>query len=237
MSGDKLDRVLERPLDEEKNTLTRHPILLTDSKGYSLKKNHLGNFPLELWAESSKTLENRIDVLEAEVQRLSEAHNKSIVYIWAGTCDLTVRTKVGGKPKIAIRNKGTETIDRIKQQVERAFSIIQRFHGKIQIKFVDVQPVSTEKHNRQKGSLTDASVAHAEDVKITEQALEINRVIRAVSKDNNAQTVGLTRFITKSRGTKGGKPRYSVNFDLYEDGVHPDKKLAKVLQSYCTKTS
>ena len=76
MSGDKLDRVLERPLDEEKNTLTKHPILLTDSKGYSLKKNHLGNFPLELWAESSKTLENRIDVLEAQVQRLSETHNK-----------------------------------------------------------------------------------------------------------------------------------------------------------------
>ena len=228
MSEAKLDTFLEKPLDAEKNAITRHPVLLTDSKGYSLKKNHQGIFPLELWAESSKTLANRIDVLERSVQRLSETHDKSIVYIWAGTCDLTLRTKVGGKPKIAIRNKGTETVDNIKRQVERAFEIVKRFHGKVQIKFVDVQPVSTEKHNRTAGSLTDASVAHGEDLRITEQVLEINKIIREISKQNNAQTVGLTRFISKSRGKKGGKNRYSVSFDLYDDGVHPNQKLSNV---------
>ena len=228
MSVAKLDSFLEKPLDAEKNAITRHPVLLTDSKGYSLKNNHQGIFPLQLWAESSKTLQNRIDYLERNVQRLSETHDKSIVYIWAGTCDLTSRTKVGGKPKVAIRNKGTETIDNIKQQVERAFDIVKRFHGKIQIKFVDIQPVSTEKHNRLAKSLSDASIAHAEDLQISDQVKAINKIIRDISKENGAQTVGFYRFISQSRGKRGGKNRYSVNFDLFEDGIHPGKKLAQV---------
>ena len=212
----------------EKNTLTRHPVLLTDSKGYSLKSNHKGIFPLELWAESSATLENRIDYLESKVQELSETNNKSIVYIWAGTCNLTSRTKVDGKSKIAIRSKGNDTVDNYRRQVERAFSIIERFHGKIQIKFVDVQPVSTEVHNRGTGTLVNASIAHSEDLQITEQTKEINNIIRTISKENNAQTVGLSRFIYKARGKKGGKNRYSVNFELYNDGIHPAGKISHV---------
>ena len=228
MSIAKLDRFLEKPLDEEKNTLTRHPILLTDSKGERLKDSHRGIFPLELWAERGASLENRINYLERKAQRLSETHNKSIVYIWAGTCDLTLRTKVNGRPKIAIRNKGNDTIDNVRRQVERAFSIVERFHGKIQIKFVDVQPVSTEIHNRGTNTLDNIAVAHAEDLQITEQTLEINNIIRTISKEKNAQTVGFSRFISKPRGKKGGKNRYSVNFDLYEDGVHPSAKLCHV---------
>ena len=60
-----------------------------------------------------------------------------------------------------------ETIEEIRQQVQRAFSIVEKFSGKIQLKFVDVQPVSIEKHNRSAGTLGDASSAHADDLKIT----------------------------------------------------------------------
>ncbi len=34
MSLAKLDKFLAKPVDSDKNTLTRHPILLTDSKGF-----------------------------------------------------------------------------------------------------------------------------------------------------------------------------------------------------------
>ena len=67
-------------------------------------------------------------------------------------------------------------------------------------------------HNRQKGTLSNASVAHSEDLQITEQVLEINKIIRAFSNANNAQTVGLTKFVTKSRVEKRRKKKILCPF-------------------------
>jgi hypothetical protein len=62
------------------------------SKGYTLRNACLRNdFPLETWCISGATTETLVDLINSRIRKAVTRHYKIIIYLWAGTCDLTIK--------------------------------------------------------------------------------------------------------------------------------------------------
>ena len=135
MSVAKLKKYLSKPFTPNAQySQYRHPVLLSDSKGYTLSLNHQGVFPLELWCQSGAGSENRITCLEGKLPGALEVHHRLIVYVWVGTCDVTRKDK--DDPRLYIRNKDQTTKETIVRQIRRAYDIVSRYKDKVQLQFI-----------------------------------------------------------------------------------------------------
>ena len=241
MSLTKITNYLAKPITTPANTQIWHPILLSDSKAYSIKNNNTGLFPLEPWAESGANLENRVTYLERRLPRALETHNRLVIYLWAGTCDLTIKPERSSK-KIVVADFNDGFYVEFFAQIKRAFTLAKRYPGRVQLKLVDLQPVSIIEWNKTYRITTHNPEATAKDDRnITEAVQKINRRLREIAIEEGSSLVYFSKFINKSRGRgRARQSRYSINVNLLSDGVHPGPQLSKafvrVLQEDINKT-
>ena len=226
MSVAKLKKYLSKPFTPNAQySQYRHPVLLSDSKGYTLSLNHQGVFPLELWCHSGAGSENRITCLEGKLPGALEVHHRLIVYVWVGTCDVTRKDK--DDPRLYIRNKDQTTKETIVRQIRRAYDIVSRYNDKVKLQFIDLQPASIKGWNIEHKLPVTASVLEDDKI-IYEQVQDINKSITEVLAEFQSKPLNFSSFIVKSRGSSRSRNRYSVNLDLLKDGVHPGKLLSQV---------
>lgn len=204
--------------------LSRQPIVVSDSKGFCLNRANTLTVPkIEFVCKSGCTTKEGIDLLLSKLGRATNVFRKAIVYVWLGTCDLTVKE---GK-FIRVRQWGDDVVNDIVNQYERAKTFVSTLHD-TQIVFVEIPPVCVSKWNGLKGHANaDTFVSH--DKEITRQVELLNEHIVNMNNVSGMFTVRFTKDIMQSRGSKSKnvKTRMSYKMSLLHDGVHPGNLLSE----------
>lgn len=225
MSKGKIEKYLERPWNF-KGRLYKHALLLSDSKGFSLKP-HLDllkefNHNIEINCESGAQLQRYLNWLHQNLWKKVNQHGQLVLYIFLGTCDLTC--KLGRF--IQLRHSDEfKAFAYIQSQIEKYLNLISHFRS-VNIVFFEIPHYSIVAWNSAKGH-KDPDSFHLQDLKLTRTISLVNELIREVNDRNNVASPNFKLDLLKYRKSKGGKQRKSLNFKNYKDGVHPTSLLAR----------
>ena len=93
MSVSKLRKfITEEPVRPAGIIPFRKPILISDSKGYTLR-NYCPDykFPFELWCLSGAKTKKLVNLLEERTEKVIKRYSNVVFYFWSGTCDVTIK--------------------------------------------------------------------------------------------------------------------------------------------------
>ena len=218
----KLRRYIETEPQQPSGFKFKTAILVSDSKGYTLR-NACSNyeFPFENWCIPGARTKQLVDLIQERIEKAINRHNNIVIYLWAGTCDLTAKE---GK-FIQLRHYSDKSVNEVIEQCKRAIKIVDR-HSHAEIKFVDcpiLSIVNWNKHKKHPKALT----YRGEDFKLTRQIKKLNSKIVELNNSIFKNTVRTSRYYFRGRPSKRGKTRKSVNIAINKpDGVHPGKLLS-----------
>ena len=204
-------------------------ILVSDSKGKKLKEVRE---TLNLWAGkpvtdkiswynvSGRQGKDGIEFAERELQSWNSKYNSALVVFWHGMCDIT---KKDGN-YIYIRHQDTvQLTDKISHQFEM-FSSSFEIYTNLKLLFLEYPPISTKHWNR----VNDHPNWEAIDDSIVARHVETyNEIVKTFN--TNLGTLSSPRFsldLQKSRRSVDQGSRYSTNFQMLYDGVHPIPDLS-----------
>lgn len=239
MSDRRLTKNTQKADDDiREKQLRLTPVVVSDSKGKYLKACVTPDRNPEskiLWRpKGGATTFERYLWLKQNVDVLINKYGPLSVYVFTGTCDLTIkqsfkvcasgkrRSRITHSPFIQLRD--TSSVELLK----RHYVWIQRLlKGKnVKLTFLHVPLYSIEHWNKAKGHPNPSSFK-SDDKKLTEYVLSINSFIDTLNRDLGTYSPRLNEDLQRSRKSKKGKQRYSWKFSMYSDGVHPTNKLAK----------
>ena len=221
-----MSRKLRRYIEEQPQLPTgfryKTPILVSDSKGFTLRNAcSQQEFPLESWCIAGAEISVLVDLIEERIEKAIKRHRNIVIYLWSGTCDLTVKE---GK-FIKLRNRNNKTIDLIVKQYKRAIKIVDRF-PRAEIKIVDCPILSIVNFNKTKGHKQPATF-RVDDFKVTNQIKELNKRIVQLNDNLGKNTIRTSKYYFRSRNVKSGGRRKSVKISINQrDGVHPGQLLS-----------
>ena len=95
MSKGKLQKYLARPFQNPTGTQTITPIILSDSKGYSLRDQATNSVEqsIKWWCIAGRNSTQALDWLRQNIDEQIGHYDNIALYIWIGTCDLTTKNK------------------------------------------------------------------------------------------------------------------------------------------------
>ena len=201
------------------------PMVLTDSKGKYLRKVHDKTDRTENqihWlGRSGFNSNNAVNFLKPKkIKSLLKFHNRISLYVWIGTCDLTAKFK----RFIDLRTPSIRTRDTLCRNLEIIANRCR--HSRIRVHFLHCPYYSIQHWNKNKGHRNPEVYAQS-DKRLTEIVDSVNSFIDHLNQVNYTYSPKLNVDLQRGRKRRGGKQRQSLNFKLFLDGIHPDKKLAK----------
>lgn len=195
------------------------PVFLSDSKGKYLKT--VSHDSRIVWiCKSGFTSSDIFSWLHRNLQRLLKRHNYISVYVWVGTCDFSAK----GRHYISLREKQCDVLQRLCDNLHGIQEICAK-SSRIKVTFLQIPYYSIQRWNGFKGHHHTESFK-SDDHYLTDQIDYANDFIKTLNDSVHTYTPQLNHDLIRSRKKKGRKQRYSWNFNLYKDGIHPDKKLA-----------
>ena len=221
---EKLNQYLLTQPDKPAGLQYRRAVLVSDSKGYSLRNNYpKPDTPFELWCEGGATCEKLVNKIEARCAKAVRRHHRIVIYFWGGTCDITEKDEDTGYLSLR-ESDNTTAISDILTQLHRALNIVQQNIG-AQIKFVGIPTISIIAWNRQKGQ-QNTDHLKGQEQQVTQQVDLLNREIEALNNTTGCNTLQLNKLLRRTR-TRPNKPaRRSLKLTLLRDGVHPGLYLS-----------
>lgn len=223
----KLQKYIERQPDYPEGFQFKTAILVTDSKGYTLRNSCIDNeFPIESWCKVGATTKELVDLINSRITKAIHRHHQIIIYLWGGTCDIT--TKKG--KFIHLRHKH-KTVTNIIKEFRRAIEIVNQHPG-AEIKFVDCPILSITKWNKHKHH-HKPELFKTDDFVATKQVQDLNRKIWDLNKELNTTSVRISKYYFRGRKRRGGQTRKSVNLSINnKDGIHPGRLLSLVITKH-----
>ena len=235
MSDNRLSKNIHKQDSSQKQILFHSkPVLISDSKGRYLQNASSKSSDLEdniLWAyKSGATTLDRYLWLKQNIDGLIRKHGKLSVYLWTGTCDLTIRQPCFGLGKaktvkskyIQLREKDAVSL------LQRHFLMVKKLLNKKGVKLTILQLpyYSITRWNASRGH-PNPSVFKADDKRLTQYVETVNSFITRLNTDMKTFSPSLNEDLRRSRKAKNKKQRYSVRYNMYTDGIHPKHKLSK----------
>ena len=206
------------------DNLSITPIIIGDSKVKYLKP--FSQNKKIIWICKSGANSSKIFTwVHKNLRKLLRKHNYLSLYLFCGTCDFTEKK---GRYIDLARNQQS-VLQRFCGNLRGIKDICVR-SGRVTLTFLQVPYYSIQNWNCTKGH-PDPKSFKDNDKFLTEQIDEANRFVKTLNSSVNSYSPNLNADLSRSRKRKKGKARYSWNFKLYKDGVHPDSKLAR---SWCT---
>ncbi|PJE78473.1 hypothetical protein CI610_02586 [invertebrate metagenome] len=222
MSLSKLKKFLEKPLNAP-DSLKFTPVLLTSSKGFSLR-NHLDiieclGYKFDFYCKAGAKFDQSYSWLTKNLSGIIDKHGNITLYIWLGTCDIT--TKRG--PFISLSHSTDEECsDYCKFHIDRLVKFISTF-SKVKLVFLEIPPYSIRVWNAYKGHANPESY-NQQDV-ILENRIEIlNSYIKDINCRLGVHSLNFRCDLLQYKRA-GRKP--VINYSLYKDGIHPSPVLAR----------
>ena len=244
MSERRLDKNIEKP-DPVDSRSSRKPkvVFVSDSKGRYLEQCVNQNKCPEaniLWAyKGGATTFDRYLWLKQNIDNLIIKYGTLSVFIWTGTCDLTIKDTVTvglGRRQKLVKSKF------VVLRSSNACSLLQRHYfmikrplerKNVKVTFLHVPVYSIQRWNMLKGHPCPRKFK-TDDKRLTEIVIQVNEFIDKPNHSIGTYSPRLNQDLIRSRKSKNKKQRYSYRFGLYSDGIHPRHKLAKSwLKSVC----
>ena len=203
-------------ISPESRTHYRYSILLTDSKGHTLKKACPKNcFPFDdLWAIVGGQSETLVDLAIFRLRTFVHRQGKIALYVWSGTCDITQKEDKGHNifPRYKDQSRSLRVVQK---QFQRLVDYASQF-SEVTLKFVEIPYISTTLWNGD--SAPDNSIQI--DKGIETQVRSINLNIRQLNLELGQNTLHLAHDCMNCRRPKSkNKPnRYTVTYRVLQDG-------------------
>lgn len=222
MSASKLQKFVEKPFKDIPAKLPWRPVIITSSKGFSLRRNldliNKFGFDIEFHCKAGARLDSTYGFLSDLLPSLVRKHDKIVLYVWLGTCDLT--TKLG--PYISITHATqAECSNYVHHWVDKYADLVGLFPS-VKLIFLEIPPYSIQVWNEFKGHVNPSSFA-VQDGILVEHIDILNSYLREVNSRSGVLSLCLYRdlFVYRRAGRK-------LNYSLFKDGIHPDTLLARV---------
>ena len=157
--------------------------------------------------------------LFSSFQSLLKIHRNIHFYIWVGTCDFTLKGKHFiqlKRPVSAVQRKFCDNLLEIKKRCSSS---------RIRVTFLHIPLYSIAIWNKEKGHQGHENFK-TDDQDLTAIIKDTNSCIDQFNSEIGLQSPKFNNDLERSRKRKSGKQRYSYNFKLLCDGIHPGDKLA-----------
>lgn len=238
MSKHRVLKYNKRPNNFE-GPLKYKPILVSDSKGNYLKNHsHIieeKGYSIDFVCRGGLRFLDQFYWLKNNLQRKVNTYKHVVLYIWLGTCDLTVKNKIvytDSNNKIIRRNyidlrhsSDTTAVTYIQNQIKKYLDFVSHFPT-VKIVFLKIPYYSIQYYNKYLGNENFASFRE-NDLRLTDRITLINDFIQEVNKSNGFRSPNFKKDLQNNRKSHGDiGSRSSLNFSLYKDGIHPDPDLA-----------
>lgn len=233
MSNNRLNKNIDNATasssSQSYSDLNWKPVVLSDSKGRYLKLAVNKAIHLETqiqWCyKGGAHTEDTYLWLTRNIENLLKKYGKIVMYIWLGTCDLTKKVD-----KFIYFNE--DVVPLIKNKFER-FKTLGDKYNNLKIHFLHIPFYSIEKWNNMKGH-PNPEIFKADDKSLSDDISTINNFIDELNEVTGGLSPKFNQDLVRSRKAKNRKGRYSLNFNLLTDGIHPSSRLAKSwLKSLC----
>ena len=180
------------------------------------------NFDIEFACKAGGTFPYQFHWLKRNLPSRVSYYGRVVIFVWLGTCDLTVKTD----QYIDLKH-GTEgeAVSAVTTYIQNFVSFAAQFPT-VELYFIEIPPYSIVEWNRYKGHPSPSDF-QAHDILLDRRVILINEVIKQV---NDLKSFSSPRFrldVQRYRKQQGGNQRRSINFNLFKDGIHPSPTLAR----------
>ena len=229
MSLTKLQKFLNKPEPPTPNNINYSPILLSDSKGIRLRDQVIANHPVtrhtRWWCDSGASTQRQYLWLKRNLDRQFPNTGTAWIYVWLGTCDLTQKDK----KYIAIRSPESDTsIETILEYIQKIIDLIKEHPG-CKVTILEIPVYSIVSWNKHSGHKNPEKFTE-QDSQLENQIYKLNGQIRQLNTQLGVYSPQFTTDLQYHRKVKKDthpKNRNYFNFDLYVDGIHPCRTLAR----------
>lgn len=208
-------------LDRDLPSRKRTAIVLSDSKGNYIKQHVTNRVEQDIiWCcNKSQTSEAGLHWLFANIDKKLERYGELSIYIWLGTCDLTIKGKY-----VALKSN---YLDVSAKTIEKYQSLLDdtRFKG-VKIVFLEIPYFSIKEYNRFLGHKDPDSFVE-QDQQLETAISKFNSQIHKLNEVNGVKSPKFCVDLIRGRGRKRSGVKYYNNFNVYTDGIHPKPILAK----------
>jgi hypothetical protein len=229
MSETKLSKYLQKTVvNVPAGPRLRIPVILSDSKGFSLRNQITHPFDNNIvwWCKKGAKIEGSLAWLKRNIDRNLQNLGDIALYVWLGTCNLTSKDK---SRFISLSSQNNETIDHI----IRTLLEFKRFltdYTQVKLVFLEV-PIYSLKNWNEHCKHKDPSTFKDQDKQLQVQIFNLNKEIRKLNLDLNTNSPDFSAFL-KANCRHRTRSRHDTwhyyNFNLYLDGIHPGRNLARV---------
>ena len=164
-------------------------------------------------------------LLSRNIQHYISIFGRIHVYVWFGTCDLTTYNK--NNKHISIKAADDSTTLALTELYHKFKTLLARFpDSKLSIFEIPVYSVRRWNEIKVKPDLDDKRV----DVTLYNQIHQLNDSIRYLNSTAGVVSPNFSTDLSHRLSIPLKEPDFNnrFNFDLYIDGIHPDKALSKV---------
>lgn len=204
----------------------RTPVLLSDSKGFYLKDQVTINPErfLEFWGDRGDSADDCLHFLRTHLSDEVERLGQISLFIWIGTCDLTIKT---GK-YIDVSSHDSSSAYKLIEKLKQIYLFVRHFKESVRLTFLQIPVYSIYEWNSKYGR--DWDNYQAKDVILHKNISIVNNYISDLNRILNvAVSPQFSEDLQKSKKKNpSSKIKYSYAFDMYTDGIHPSPVLAKL---------
>ena len=208
-------------------TPLRTPVLLSDSKGLTLKEQVRINpvLNIELLWKKGATAEDRLGYLQENLSQNLIHLNQITLFVWIGTFNLT--TKSDGFIELAstiYSNSAFELINILKQIYHFC-----TFGPSVKLVFLHL-PLYSIYHYSKFHNHPDPDKISDQDFVLHQQINIVNDYINDTNRLLQVYKPRLSEDLLKSKRNSpfSTHPKYKYKSSAYSDGVHPNQALAKL---------
>lgn len=222
MSVSKIQKFLQKPLVAP-DTLSRQAILVTSSKGFSLRRNNdliaKFGFSIDFNCKAGARFDHTFDWITQHLSQKVRQYPRITLYIWIGTCDIT--KKVG--KFISLEHHTTaEFLTYACGYIDRIVQFVSDFPT-VKLVFLEIPPYSIVQWNDYKGHWNPQGFT-AQDTILAERVVRLNEYIHEVNSRASVTSLNFKVDLLKYR--KAGREPI-INRNLFKDGIHPGALLAR----------
>lgn len=199
-------------------------VFVTDSKGTHLKRQQkyldIKHGTVTWFNVSSRQSKKGVEFIKSEIGCLSKKYESVTVLFWHGTCDISNKIS----KHIFPRYDSTEKVISFAHEIFGELESLISGYTNTTLYYLEIPPISIRKWNQQRDY--EHWVAQSDEL-INNQARAFNSVIQEYNKRSGFISPKFEQDLTRSRKKKSQPTKYSLNFNILKDGVHPSGLIAK----------
>lgn len=207
---------------------SRTPVLLSDSKGSYLKDQVTINPEtfIKFWCKSGATAEDRLQYLKQNLEAHIETYTNITLFVWLGTCNLTSKKSEG---YIELTSKDNSAAYQLIETLKELYHFVRQYGSSVKLVFLHIPLYSITRYNSFLEHPNPETFAE-QDFMLGQQIDIVNNYIDDTNRVLHSYSPKFSQDLQKAKRNSvfSLRTKYSYNFNLYKDGIHPLPLLAKL---------